>query len=441
MKTYLAQKLRPTFLGLTMCAMPNQFMKILSFLFSTIFLFFGHTFAEKINPEAYLSIVETLQYQAKKTPPSFPLEAYEGGTQPIIKGLRYAYFGYGERRYTNRLDFHPAIDLAYFPTEKGRVTAEDGKSIKVRAPQTYLKKVYAIHRGELESIALQGSGYKVKLKHTLEKPYFDNKGRAYNHYYTCYRHLDSRSLNYLDEVAKETTGNPKASHKNLFGKYVFEAGEQIALAGFNPTITKGRQRVHLDFSLNMYKDPDKGENLRKYALNPLLLFPSFHYADPHSYEIKEDGLPSYQITIDESTLVAPTKDADGRVTVKIHSGGWSNDTYTPVRYFALNGLDVVLHNDGKYLKSHHVDRHLKLAYKVKTFPQLDRSDKSTPHFYAPLGEQVDVFEMDIILPKIWIEKAGYDWTKSGSLAIEISSIWAMYLEGHSHSFSIPLAKN
>jgi len=400
-----------------------------------------HAFAEKINSEAYLSIVEALQYQAKKTAPVFPLEAYDGGIQSIVQGLRYSYFGYGERRYPERSDFHPAIDLAYFPAEVGNVVNEAGESTEVRALQTYLKKVYAIHSGELVSIALTGSGYKLILKHTLEKPYFDNEGLAYSHYYTCYRHLDSRSLGYLDEMAKKTTGNPEAGYEDLFGQYVFEAGEQIALVGFNPNVTTEIPRVHLDFSLNMYKDPNKGKSIRKYALNPLLLFHPLSYADPHSYEIKDDGLPSYEITIDESTLLLPTRDTDGHVTLNIHSGGWLNDVYTVIRYFALNGLDAVLYNDGRYLNAHRVDRHRKLAYDVGTFLLLDEPDRAAPHFYSPLGDQVDVFKMNIVLPKFWLEESGYDWMKGGSLAINISSIWKGYLKGHSHSFAIPLPES
>ena len=67
------------------------------------------------------------------------------------------------------------MDVGYFPTETGNVTDESGEMWEVRAPQTYLKKVYAIQKGTLVSIALISTGYKIVLKHTLDTPYFDNE--------------------------------------------------------------------------------------------------------------------------------------------------------------------------------------------------------------------------------------------------------------------------
>jgi hypothetical protein len=246
-------------------------------------------------------------------------------------------------------------------------------------------------------------------------------------------------LAHLSEISKRATNNPDATYEALFGKYTFEAGDHIAFVGFNPNITTEIPRVHLDFSLNLFNDPDKGENIRKYALNPLLLFPPLPYTDPHSYEIGPDGLPAYKIFIDESTIVAPTIEADGHFDIKIHCGGWSvDDVYFAARYFALDAMDVVIYNDGKYLASHRVNRHRKLGYNTETYELMDTPNRAAPHFLAPLGEQDDVFEMTFVLPKAWFEEKHYDWSKSGSISIDISSIWKTYLEGHSHTLTIPL---
>jgi len=399
----------------------------------------GNAFAEKIDATSLASIVEALQYQVQRNPSAFPMESYQEGIQSIEKGLRQAYFGYGERHYTDRFDFHPAMDVGYFPKETGNVTTEQGKSEKVRAPQTYLKKVYAIQKGELVSIALISTGYKLVLKHTLEKPYYDNKGNPYYHYYTCYRHLDSRSLAYLNEVARTFTGDPEATYEQLFGKYIFEAGEQIAVVGYAPVVNTEIPRAHLDFSLNLFGDPNKGSNIRDYALNPLLLFPPFEYADPQSYVMGANHLPAYQFVVEKSAIVAPGKEKDGQFTIRIHCGGRSeNEEYEVCRYFALNALDVLLFNDGKLLGSHHLDRHRKLGYRTDSYELLDTPDTSVPHFLAPLGEQDDVYEMVVVLPRSWFKKKKYDWSESGLVSIGISSIWKGYLEGHGYSFSISL---
>ena len=400
----------------------------------------GSALAQKINADSAASIVKAIQEQVKESPSVFPLESYTGGVQSIADGLSLTYFGYGERRYAHRFDFHPAMDVGYFPTEIGNVTNELGESWQVRAPQTYLKKVYAIQKGELVSIKQLASGYKLILKHKLKTPYLDNDGKPYYHYYTCYRHLDSRSLSYLNGIAREFTSNPEATYEDLFGKYTFEAGEQVALVGFPPNEKAVEiPRAHIDFSLNLFKDPNKGTNIRNYAVNPLLLFPPFKYADPQSHEMGENQLPAYKFVVDESSIVAPGKEKDGHFVLQIHSGGWSaDDKYLATRYFALNGLDVVLTNNSSYLASYRADRHRKLGYSTKSYDLMDNPNPSAPHFLAPLGEQEDVFKMTVVLPKVWFEKNHYDWSQNGSVSIDISSIWKGYSEGHRHSLTIPL---
>lgn len=415
-------------------------MKSLLVLICVYCLTCSSVFAQKINADSAASIVKALQEQVQESPPAFPLESYTGGVQSITDGLRFSYFGYGERSYNHRFDFHPAMDVGYFPTEVGHVTDEQGESWKVRAPQSYLKRVYAIQKGELVSVKLISTGYKLILKHQLKTPYFDNDGKPYHHYYTCYRHLDSRSLSYLNVIAREFTGDPKASYEALVGKYTFDAGQQIAMVGFTPDKNAvGLPRAHLDFSLNLFKDPNKGSNIRNHALNPLLLFPKFEYADPQSYEMTESHLPAYKFIVDESSIVAPSRKKDGHFMLQIHSGGWSGDKYLATRYFALNGLDIVLTNSSSYLASYRIDRHRKLGYDTKSYDLMDNPNLSVPHFLAPLGEQEDVFEMKVILPKVWFEKNQYDWSKDGSVSIDISSIWKGYLEGHNHSLTIPLS--
>ena len=415
-------------------------MKTSLALFCACILICGSVFAQKIDSDSAASIVKALQDQVRGNPSVFPLESYEGGVQSVADGFRQAYFGYGERRYSHRFDFHPAMDAGYFPTEIGQVTDEMGEFWEVRAPQTYLKKVYAIQKGELVSIALISTGYKIVLKHSLETPYYDNDGRAYYHYYSCYRHLDSRSLSYLDGVARAFTNDPESTHKELFGKYTFEAGEQVAFVGFTPDKTSvGIPRAHLDFSLNLFKDPNKGTNIRNYALNPLLLFPPFGYANPRSYEMGADHLPAYKFVVDEASIVTSNGEQHVEFVLQVQSGGLSAEgDYLVSRYFALNGVDIVLMNNGKQLATYRIDRQKKLGYHTKTYESLDNPNQSAPHFFAPLGEQEDVFKMAVVLPKVWFEEKRYDWSKDGSVSIKISSIWDGYLEGHNHSFTIPM---
>lgn len=415
-------------------------MKTYLILLCIYFFNCGSVLADKINSASAESIVKALQNQVQQNPPAFPLESYAGGRQSIEDGLRSAYFGYGERRYSHRFDFHPAMDVGYFPTETGNVTDESGEMWEVRAPQTYLKKVYAIQKGTLVSIALISTGYKIVLKHTLDTPYFDNDGTAYYHYYTCYRHLDSRSLSYLSGLAKAFTNNPEATYEALFGKYVFEAGEQMALVGFTPDKNSvGLPRAHLDFSLNLFADPNKGNNIRNYALNPLLLFPPFEYVNPRSYKMGASHLPAYKIVVDESSIVIPGSKNDVSFKLQIHSGRLSEDgEYQVSRYFALNGLEAVLMNNGQQLGAYSIDRQRKLGYSTGSYDLMDNPNQSVPHFLAPLGEQGNVFEMTVVLPGFWFEENQYDWSKEGAVSIEISSIWEGYLEGHKHTFTIPL---
>lgn len=399
----------------------------------------GNVFADKIDSASLTSIVAALQHQVRKSPPVFPLESYQGGIQSLEDGLRNAYFGYGERRYASRTDFHPAMDVGYFPRESGYVTTEQGEAVQVRAPQTYLKKVYAIQKGEFVSIALSSYGYKIVLKHSLEKPYYDNEGNAWYHYYTCYRHLDSRSLAYLNGIAREFTGNPDASYKDLFGKYSFDAGQQIAVVGFPPADNPDLPRAHLDFSLNVFDNPDKGGNIRNYALNPLLLFPPFEYADPQTHVIASNGRPAYEFVVDESAIVVPGKGKDGQFTIRINCGGrTAQDEYAACRYFTLNAVDVLLFNAGKLKGSYHIDRQRKLGYRTESYELLDAPDTTAPYFFAPLGEQGDVYEMSVVLPAKWFRQMRYDWSESGEMSIGIASIWKGYLDGHDHSLTISL---
>jgi len=412
-----------------------------SLILITVYLFTcGNLFADKINAASAASIVETLHKQQQVNPPAFPLEAFNGGNQSIVDGLRLNYFGYGERRYTHRFDFHPAMDVGYFPTEVGRITTESGKSWQVRAPQTYLKKVYAVQEGEFVLIRNQASGYKVILKHALETPYYDNDEQPYDYYYTVYRHLDSRSLAYLDGLAKKHTGDESATHEDLFGNYKFAAGEQIAVVGFPPDEKAVEiPRAHIDYSLNLFADPNKGTNIRNYALNPLLLFPPFEYADPRSFTASPDHPTAYQFVIDESSIVPPGRDKDGHFVLRIESGSVSSDgQFQPTRYFALNGLDVELVNDGEHTASFRIDRHQKLGYDTTSYDSMDNPNQSIPHFLAPLGEQQDVFKMTVMLPSAWFKEQGYDWSREGSITLKIASIWTGYLEGHGLGFSIPL---
>lgn len=398
--------------------------------------------AQEIDAKSHRSIIEALQLHIKDHPSVFPLEAYEGGVQSYVDGLRYPYYGYGERRYTTRTDFHPAFDVGYFPLETGIVKEVRGNERNVRSPQSYLKKIYAIQEGLLFSLELKSTGFKVILEHTLEEPYFDSEGRAYHKFYTCYRHVDARSLVYLSLLAREVLQDDKATYKDIVGRYVFEAGETIAFVGFDPTVRSTPSRAHLDFSLHPFPDPDSGTNIRKYSLNPLLLFPPFGYGDPHAHQMESDSPPVYRFVIDSKTVSAPTKRRDGSFQIAIHAGGMSAaGTFSATRYFALNAMEITVFNDGKQLGEYTVDRHRKLGYDTSSYEKLDGYDERYPHFSAQLGEQGDVYQMGAVIPARWLKKMNYDWSKPGSISIRITSIWDGYLAGHSQTVEIPLQAN
>ena len=396
--------------------------------------------AQKIDAESLRSIVAALQSQVKKHPSTFPLESLDDGAQGVAAGLQNVYFGYGERRYTTRTDFHPAMDAGYFPRETGEVMTAYEKTQEVRAPKSYLKKIYAMQKGLLVSAEMKSTGYKIILKHTLEQPYYDSEGRAYHEYWTCYRHVDVRSLVYLGLLARKILGNEKATHADLVGKHTFEAGELIAFVGFDPNFKTGLPRSHLDFSLHFFADPDKGTNIRKYAMNPLLLFPPFQYADPRAHQPGEDGVPAYQFVIDAQSIVPPTRRKNGRFQIEIPAGGLATDgTYIPTRYFALNAMQVSVFNGGRELATYSIDRHQKLGYDTSSYNELDNPEESKPYFQAPLDEQGDIYQMQAVIPAKWLKSIDYDWSKAGSVSVRVASIWDGYLEGHFHAFEIPLA--
>jgi len=398
--------------------------------------------AQEIDADSHRSIVEALQLHIEDHPSVFPLEAYDGGVQTFLAGLRLPYFAYGERRYTTRTDFHPAIDVAYFPMESGIVEAVNGQSVEVRAPRSYLKKIHAIQDGLLFAVERKSSGYKIILEHTLETPYYDRKGRAYDKFYTCYRHVDPRTLVYLSLLAREVLNDETPTFEDLVGKYVFEAGEVIALVGFDPTIRSSTPRSHLDFSLHPFLNPDSGKNIRKYALNPLLLFPPFGYGDPYMHQQDEQEIAVYQFVVPSKGIQAPTRRRDGSIGIEIHSGAKeSNGKFVPTRYSALNGLQIAVYNDGEILGRYAIDRHRRLGYDTSSYEKLDNYDQKFPHFSAPPGEQEHVYRMGAVIPARWLKKMNYDWSKPGSISIRISSIWDGYLEGHSELVEIPLDAN
>ena len=159
-------------------------------------------------------------------------------------------------------------------------------------------------------------------------------------------------------------------------------------------------RSHLGFSLNPYPDPDLGKSIRKYALNPLLLFPPFGYGDPYTHQRGENGVPVYQFVIDPEAIDAPSKRSDGSIEIEIHAGSVAPDgAFQPARYFALNSLEISVFNG---------------------------------------GEQGDVYRMGAVLPARWLKTLNYDWSKPGSIAIRASSIWDGYLDGHSEMVEIRL---
>ncbi len=395
--------------------------------------------AQTIDAASHQSIVEALQYQAKNQPPVFPLASMQDSVQSITDGLRNVYFGYGERRYSDHTDFHPAMDVGYFPRETGDVATADGKTWTIRSPKSYLKKIYAIQKGLLVSAAKNISGYKIILKHQLDKPYRDDQGRVYHEYFTSYRHVDSRTLDYLTRLARETTGNDEASVEDIIGKHIFEAGDLIAVAGFDPNSKIVLPRSHLDFSLHVFLDAKKGTNIRKYSVNPLLLFPAFEYGDPQTHQISLSGAQSYHFVVSQDSIVAPSSAKDGRFQIEIHAGGLDADgNYAATRYFALNAMHVTVFNDAKELAAFTLDRHQKLGYDASSYQTLDNPDKMKPYFDAPLDEQGDVYLMGAVLPKRWFDDIHYDWSRDGSVSVKISSIWDGSPDPHHLEIDIPL---
>lgn len=399
-------------------------------------------YAQRVDERSHQSILEALQHQAATHPPVFPLASSQNHIQSIPDGLRNIYFGYGERRYIDHTDFHPAMDAGYFPRETGEVKAADGKTWTIRSPQSYLKKIFAIQKGLLFSAAENISGYKIILKHSLEKPYQDDQGRVYHEYFTSYRHVDSRSMDHLNRLAKAITGNEQASVEDIIGKHIFEAGELIGFSGFDPNSKVVLPRAHLDFSLHVFLNAKKGTNIRKYSLNPLIIFPAFQYANPETYEIGMSGLPAYHFVVSGDNIVAPTENGDGKFLVEIPAGGLSaQGAYVPSRYFALNAIQVRVNNNGRELAGFNLNRDQRLGYDTSSYQALDTPDTTKPYFNAPLDEQNDVYRMEVVLPKSWFREIGYDWSGQGSVSIRLSSVWDGYLDGHYHDVEIPLPGN
>lgn len=390
-----------------------------------------------ISEDAYLSIVDALQNQIQITPSAFPLEAKDGGGQDLVDGLSVTYFGFGERAFTTRTDFHPAFDLGYDPKERGNIKTIKGKTQRVRSPKTYLKRVYAIQPGLLVSIDLKSSGFKMILQHQLAQPYVDIDGKEFSSYYTSYRHLDIRSIAYLTLLARETSGNKKASYRDLFGKHMFAAGDIIAFVGYDPTPSKIPPRAHLDFSLNMYDDPDKGQNIRDFSLNPLLLFTPFFYEDPSTFKLTGNNYAAYKMYFDSSSLKIPNAAQDAFVNIQVKAGGINSEgDFEATRYFALNEVSLKVFNKGALIGSYTINRHLKLGYDTSSYKKLDNYNTALPYLKSPLQEQSDIYNMGLVMPSKWLASMGYDWQKPGKIELRVSSIWDNYLDGHHETFEL-----
>ena len=394
--------------------------------------------AQEINDESYRSIVAALQLQQNAHASVFPLGSLGGEPQSVADGLRLTYFGFGERRFSNRTDFHMSLDVTYGPLETGNVETAHQKTRRVRAPESYLKKIYAIQDGLLVSAGPNSTGNKLILKHTLDQPYVDDQGREYHEYYTSYRHVDVRTLIYLSLGARKLLNDEEATYKDLVGKHVFPAGHTIAFVGFDPN-SSGDPRSHLDFSLHVFKDASKGSNIRKYSINPLLLFPAFEYADPYNYQLTADNMPAYQFVIDKESQVIPRKRKSGKFQIEIPAGGKLEDgSFKASRYFALNAVEFTVFNEGRELAIHKLNRDQRAGYDPSSYDGLDNPDESKPHFEAPLDEQGDVYQMGVVIPRRWFKDIDYDWSKSGVVRVSVSSIWSENLEGHELSFEMPL---
>jgi hypothetical protein len=397
----------------------------------------AHANDNRINADAYFSIVDALQNQVQLTPSAFPLEARNGGTQALAQGLSVTYFGYGERAFSTRTDFHPAFDLGYDPKEIGKVKTVKGKTQRVRSPKTYLKRVYAIQAGKLVSIESKSNGFKMILQHQLEQSYVNVNGKKFSSYYTSYRHLDIRSIAYLTLLAREISGNKEASYRDLFGKHIFAAGDIIAFVGYSPAPSKIPPRAHLDFSLNMYDDPDNGKNIRDFSLNPLLLFRPFVYEDPKTYKLTTNELAAYQIKFDSASLETPREKQDGYVNIQVQAGGINSEgEFEASRYFALNEVDLEVFNNGKVVGTYRINRQLKLGYDTSSYKNLDNYNMTRPYFKSPLQEQSNIYNMGLVVPSKWLKSIGYDWQKSGKIKLRAASIWDGYLDGHHEFFEI-----
>ena len=173
-----------------------------------------------------------------------------------------------------------------------------------------------------------------------------------------------------------------------------------------------------------------------------MLYPPFAYADPRSFTASDDHAAAYQFVVDESSIVPPSRDKDGQIVLRIEAGKrTASGQYQPTRYFALNGLELELRNDGKLVGFYRIDRRQKLGYDTTSYDMLDNPNRLVPHLITPVGEQGDVYKVGVFLPRTWFEKNQYDWSKGGTVSIRISSIWADYLDGHSHSLTLSLPAN
>jgi hypothetical protein len=292
------------------------------------------------------------------------------------------------------------------------------------------------------SIELKSTGFKMILQHQLEQPYKDVNGKEFSSYYTSYRHLDIRSVAYLTLMAREISDDKEASYRDLFGQHVFAAGDMIAFVGFSPEPSKIPPRAHLDFSLNMYDDPDKGQNLRDFSLNPLLLFQAFVYQDPSTFTLTDNNISAYKISFDKSSLTKPQVKLDASIDIQLKAGGINaQGNFEATRYFALNEVSIKVFNGDEVIGAYIINRHLKLGYNTSSYTKLDNYNLNFPYLDSPLQEQSDIYKMGVVVPAKWLKKIGYDWQKSGKIEMRAASIWDGYLEGHYQSFEFNIDAN
>ena len=84
------------------------------------------------------------------------------------------------------------------------------------------------------------------------------------------------------------------------------------------------------------------------------------------------------------------------------------------------------------------NRDQRIGYDPSSHDGLDNPDESKPHFDAPSGEQGDVYQMGVVIPRRWFKDIDYDWSRSGVVRVTVSSIWSENLEGHELLFEMPL---